>query len=67
MGEFIGPVLLISIGGILRFTIGSKTSYNKIAEKYKQLPDEIQARTIKKSLLIFLVSFVILLILIFIP
>ena len=66
-GRFIGAILLIAIGGLLRLTIGSEKSYNKIAEKYLQFPEEVQQKTIKQSLFIFLFSFVLFLILVFIP
>ena len=67
LGQFIGAILLTSIGGLLWLTIGSKTGYNKIAEKYMQLPEEVQQKTIKQSLFIFLISFALFLILVFIP
>lgn len=67
LGEFIGAVLLILIGGSLWFTIGSKSSYNKIAEKFMQLPEELQEKTIKQSLFTFLFTFALFLILVFIP
>ena len=67
LGKLITAVLLIIIGSLLWFTVGSVRSYNKIAEKYLQLPDEIQQRTIKQSLFVFLFSFVLFLILVLIP
>ena len=67
LGRLIGAILLIAIGGLLWLTIGSKRSYNKIAEKYMQLSEEAQQKTIKQSLFIFLFSFVLFLILVFIP
>jgi len=67
LGRLIGAILLIAIGGLLWLTIGSKSSYNKIAEKFMQLSEESQQKTIKQSLFIFLFSFVLFLILVFIP
>ena len=66
LGKFIAAILLIVIGGILWLTIGSERSYNKIAEKYMLLHEEAQQKTIKQSLFIFLFSFVLFLILVFI-
>ncbi|HEY8690224.1 MAG TPA: hypothetical protein VIM07_13395 [Chitinophagaceae bacterium] len=67
IGKCITAILLIAIGGLLWLTVGSKKSYNKIAEKFIQYSEEAQQKTIKQSLFIFLFSFVLFLILIFIP
>lgn len=66
LGQLTGAILIITIGGLLWITAGSKKSYNKIAEKYQQLPDEVQHRTIRQALMIFLISFVLFLLLIFV-
>lgn len=67
LGELLGAILIIFIGGLLWLTIGSERSYNKIAEDFMQLPDEVQKRTIQQSLYIFLFSFAVFLVLLFIP
>ena len=65
MGKFYGAIFLVMIGGLLRYTIGTKNSYNKIADEYLLLPDEVQKKTLKQSLYIFLISFGLTLLLIF--
>lgn len=65
MGKLIGAILLAIIGGILWLTIGSEKSYNIIAEKYLQYPEVVQAKTVKRSLYMFLISFALFLILLF--
>ena len=67
LGELIAAIMMVTIGGLLWYTIGSERSYNKIAEKYMQLSEEAQQKPIKQFLFIFLFSFVLFLILIFIP
>ena len=64
-GKLLGLLLMIITGGLLWLTIGSKKGYLKIAERYMQLPDELQKKTIKQGLVIFLVSFAIFLFCIF--
>ena len=65
LGELFGAILIAGIGSLLHVTIGSRSSYNRIAENYMQLPEEVQARTVKRSLLIFIVSFGLFLVLMF--
>ena len=65
-GKLIAAVLLIMISGLLWLTIGSKTSYNRIAEKFLILPEEAQQKTVKQALYAFLLSFVLFLIMVFI-
>ena len=47
------------------FSKFTEKSYNKIAEKYMALPDELQKKTIRQALYIFLISFALMLILLF--
>jgi len=65
MGKLLGLLLISVIGGLLWLTIGSEASYKRIAEKYMLLTEEEQKKTIKQSLIIFLFSFALFLVLIF--
>lgn len=66
LGKIIAALLLVVVGGLLWFTISSVSSYNRIAEKYMQLPEETQQKTIKQSLFLFMFSFALFLIFLFI-
>lgn len=66
LGKLIAALLLLGIGGLLWFTIGSASSYNKLAEKFMQLPENVQGKTVKQALFIFLFSFGLFLITVFI-
>lgn len=66
LGKLVAALLLVVIGGLLWFTVGSVASYNRIAEKYKQRPEEEQKKTIRQSLYIFLFTFGLFLLLVFI-
>jgi hypothetical protein len=65
LGKLIGAALLAVLGGALWNTVGSEKSYLKIAEKFKQLPDEAQQKTVKQALGIFFFSFVLFLLMTF--
>lgn len=65
LGKLVAIALLTVIGGLLWNTIGSEQSYKRIAEKYMQMPEEVQQKTIKQSMLTFLFSFAVFLVLIF--
>jgi hypothetical protein len=65
LGKLIALALLVVIGGLLWNTTGSEASYKRIAEKYLQLSEEAQQKTVKQSLYIFLFSFAFFLLLIF--
>ncbi|MEP6674148.1 MAG: hypothetical protein ABJA78_03310 [Ferruginibacter sp.] len=57
MGKLIGLLIIAVIGGLLWLTIGSEKSYLRIADRFLQLPDDLQKKTIRQALIIFLVSF----------
>jgi hypothetical protein len=65
LGKLVAAILMAVISGLLWLTVGSKQSYNRIAENYMQLPEETQKKTIRQSLFIFLFSFGLFLILVF--
>ena len=57
IGRIVAVVLLIAIGGTLRFTIGSQVNYNKKMLEWEQLPVEVLEQTVKSSLKIFGITF----------
>lgn len=57
IGKIVAIVLLLVIGGILSFTIGSKENYNKMILQWEQLPESVLEQTIKTSLKIFGIVF----------
>ncbi|MEO6977514.1 MAG: hypothetical protein ABI113_04015 [Mucilaginibacter sp.] len=57
IGRIVAVVLLIVIGGTLSFTYGSRQNYNKMMQRWEQLPVEVLEQTIKTALKIFGIVF----------
>lgn len=57
IGRMVGLVLLVVIGGTLSFTYGSRQNYNKMIQRWEQLPAEVLEQTVKTALKIFGVVF----------
>lgn len=53
MGKVLGALALLIIGGLLNFTIGSKTNYEKKIMTWERMPEHELEGTIKTSLKIF--------------
>ena len=69
-GKFIGRilaiVLLLVIGSTLNFTYGSRQNYNKMMQRWEQLPVEVLEQTVKTALKIFGIVFGVFLVVIFV-
>ncbi|MEP6610255.1 MAG: hypothetical protein ABJA76_00160 [Mucilaginibacter sp.] len=57
IGRIVALVLLVVIGGTLSFTYGSRQNYNKMMQRWEQLPVEVLEQTIKTALKIFGIVF----------
>ncbi|CAN5450836.1 hypothetical protein BH09BAC6_BH09BAC6_35860 [soil metagenome] len=57
MGKVLGALALLIFGGLLNFTIGSKTNYERMMLKWEWLPEHELEKTIKTSLKIFGITF----------
>lgn len=64
-GKILGLGGIAIIGAILHFTIGSKSSYQKMIARWEQLPDDVLKGSGKKALITFGVVFVIFLLVMF--
>lgn len=57
IGRIVAIVLLLVIGGTFSLTIGSRANYNKMMQRWEQLPVAVLEQTIKSALNIFGITF----------
>jgi hypothetical protein len=57
IGRIVGLVLLLVVGGTLSFTYGNQQNYNKMIQRWEQLPADVLEQTVKTALKIFGITF----------